>query len=106
MEHQVLFVIASQDIYKSLNSDCYIVFGEAKVCTDHHYSYNLCQEWILKLFEVKVNRVRSGFECEMRIQLESKLSQRTVMIQFGCEFGVALETYCRAKEISSCSPEV
>ena len=28
---QVLFVIASPDVYKSPNSDCYIVFGEAKV---------------------------------------------------------------------------
>ncbi|KIJ34656.1 hypothetical protein M422DRAFT_51893 [Sphaerobolus stellatus SS14] len=27
----VLFVIASPDVYKSPNSDCYIVFGEAKV---------------------------------------------------------------------------
>lgn len=27
---QVLFVIASPDVYKSPNSDCYIVFGEAK----------------------------------------------------------------------------
>jgi nascent polypeptide-associated complex subunit alpha len=30
---QVLFVLASPDVYKSSNSDCYIVFGEAKVCT-------------------------------------------------------------------------
>jgi hypothetical protein len=28
---QVLFVLASPDVYKSSNSDCYIVFGEAKV---------------------------------------------------------------------------
>ena len=28
---QVLFVIATPDVYKSQNSDCYIVFGEAKV---------------------------------------------------------------------------
>jgi NACalpha-BTF3-like transcription factor len=28
---QVLFVIASPEVYKSPNSDCYIVFGEAKV---------------------------------------------------------------------------
>lgn len=28
---QVLFVIATPDVYKSPNSDCYIVFGEAKV---------------------------------------------------------------------------
>ena len=28
---QVLFVLASPDVYKSPNSDCYIVFGEAKV---------------------------------------------------------------------------
>ncbi|PPR03938.1 hypothetical protein CVT26_001143 [Gymnopilus dilepis] len=27
----VLFVIASPDVYKSSNSDCYIVFGEAKI---------------------------------------------------------------------------
>jgi len=27
----VLFVIASPDVYKSPNSDCYIVFGEAKI---------------------------------------------------------------------------
>lgn len=27
----MLFVIASPDVYKSPNSDCYIVFGEAKV---------------------------------------------------------------------------
>jgi len=27
----ILFVIASPDVYKSPNSDCYIVFGEAKV---------------------------------------------------------------------------
>ena len=33
-----------------------------------------CQEWILKLFEVKIGRVRSGFECGMRIRLELKLS--------------------------------
>ena len=31
---QVLFVIASPDVYKSPNSDCYIVFGEAKVRDD------------------------------------------------------------------------
>jgi nascent polypeptide-associated complex subunit alpha len=30
---QVLFVLASPDVYKSSNSDCYIVFGEAKVCS-------------------------------------------------------------------------
>ena len=29
----VLFVIAKPDVYKSPNSDTYIVFGEAKVCT-------------------------------------------------------------------------
>lgn len=28
---KVLFVIASPDVYKSPNSDCYLVFGEAKV---------------------------------------------------------------------------
>ena len=28
---QILFVIASPDVYKSQNSDCYIVFGEAKI---------------------------------------------------------------------------
>jgi nascent polypeptide-associated complex subunit alpha len=28
---QFLFVIASPDVYKSQNSDTYIVFGEAKV---------------------------------------------------------------------------
>lgn len=28
---QILFVIATPDVYKSQNSDCYIVFGEAKV---------------------------------------------------------------------------
>lgn len=28
---QVLFVLASPEVYKSPNSDCYIVFGEAKV---------------------------------------------------------------------------
>ncbi|KIY68613.1 nascent polypeptide-associated complex, alpha subunit [Cylindrobasidium torrendii FP15055 ss-10] len=27
----VLFVIATPEVYKSLNSDCYIVFGEAKI---------------------------------------------------------------------------
>lgn len=27
----VLFVIAAPDVYKSQNSDCYIVFGEAKI---------------------------------------------------------------------------
>ncbi|KAK0459601.1 NAC domain-containing protein [Desarmillaria tabescens] len=27
----VLFVLASPDVYKSPNSDCYIVFGEAKI---------------------------------------------------------------------------
>ncbi|KAL5529207.1 hypothetical protein ACEPAG_5181 [Sanghuangporus baumii] len=27
----ILFVIASPDVYKSPNSDCYIVFGEAKI---------------------------------------------------------------------------
>ena len=32
---QVLFVIASPDVYKSPNSDCYIVFGEAKVRPPH-----------------------------------------------------------------------
>lgn len=29
---QILFVIATPDVYKSQNSDTYIVFGEAKVC--------------------------------------------------------------------------
>ncbi|EED79536.1 predicted protein [Postia placenta Mad-698-R] len=29
--HGVLFVIAAPDVYKSPNSDCYIVFGEAKI---------------------------------------------------------------------------
>ena len=29
----VLFVLSSPDVYKSSNSDCYIVFGEAKVLT-------------------------------------------------------------------------
>ena len=28
---QVLFVITAPDVYKSPNSDCYIVFGEVKV---------------------------------------------------------------------------
>ena len=28
---QVLFVLAHPDVYKSPNSDCYIVFGEAKI---------------------------------------------------------------------------
>ncbi|KAH8117373.1 hypothetical protein DFH11DRAFT_1006701 [Phellopilus nigrolimitatus] len=28
---QILFVIASPDVYKSPNSDCYLVFGEAKI---------------------------------------------------------------------------
>lgn len=28
---QILFVLAAPDVYKSPNSDCYIVFGEAKV---------------------------------------------------------------------------
>jgi len=28
---QILFVLAAPDVYKSSNSDCYIVFGEAKV---------------------------------------------------------------------------
>ena len=30
-----------------------------------------CQEWILKLFEVEIDWVQSGFECGMRIPLES-----------------------------------
>jgi nascent polypeptide-associated complex subunit alpha len=30
---QILFVIATPDVYKSQNSDTYIVFGEAKVCS-------------------------------------------------------------------------
>ena len=41
MEHQVLFVIASPDVYKSPNSDCYIVFGEAKVCMYHHCGHGV-----------------------------------------------------------------
>ena len=32
MYKQVLFVLSNPDVYKSPNSDCYIVFGEAKVC--------------------------------------------------------------------------
>ena len=37
---QVLFVIATPDVYKSPNSDCYIVFGEAKVSGPlNHPSY-------------------------------------------------------------------
>jgi len=31
IREQVLFVIATPDVYKSPNSDCYIVFGEAKI---------------------------------------------------------------------------
>lgn len=31
LNNQVLFVIATPEVYKSTNSDCYIVFGEAKV---------------------------------------------------------------------------
>ena len=49
---------------------------------------------------------RIEIECGMRIQLQSKLSQRMAMIQFGGKFGVALETYCQVKEITSCSLEV
>ena len=52
-----------------------------------------CQEWILKPFEVEINRVRSGFEDGLKIRLESKWSRRMAMIQFGCEFRVALGTY-------------
>ena len=33
----MLFVIATPDVYKSQNSDCYIVFGEAKVCSFYGY---------------------------------------------------------------------
>ena len=58
------------------------------------------------LFKVEIDRVRSGFECELRIQLESKQSQRMAMIRFGNKFEVALETYRRVKEISSHSFEV
>ena len=32
---QGLFVISNPDVYKSVNSDCYIVFGEAKVCSNY-----------------------------------------------------------------------
>jgi nascent polypeptide-associated complex subunit alpha len=28
---QILFVVTNPDVYKSANSDCYIVFGEAKI---------------------------------------------------------------------------
>ena len=47
-----------------------------------HWSHteHTCQEWVLKLFEVKIDRVRSGFECGRRIQLESKRSRRTATI--------------------------
>ena len=31
------------------------------------YTEGLCQECVLKLFEVEIDRVRCGFECEMRI---------------------------------------
>ena len=72
----------------------------------HIYKATFCQEWVLKLFKVEINRVRCGFECEMRIRLELKRSQRTATIQFGSEFGVALEAYRQVKEISSCSLEV
>ena len=27
----------------------------------------VCQEWVLMLFEVEIDRVRSGFDCELRI---------------------------------------
>lgn len=40
---QVLFVLASPDVYKSSNSDCYIVFGEAKVCTFLVHSYDMSE---------------------------------------------------------------
>jgi nascent polypeptide-associated complex subunit alpha len=37
----VLFVISSPDVYKSQNSDCYIVFGEAKVSkSDKHVVFD------------------------------------------------------------------
>ena len=57
-------------------------------------------------FKVEIDQVRSGFECGMKIRLESKLSSRMATIRFGGEFGVALETYCQVKEITSCSLEV
>ena len=44
-------------------------------------------------FEVEIDRVRSGFECELRVRLESKQSRRMATIRFGNEFEVALETY-------------
>ena len=65
-----------------------------------------CQEWILKPFEVEIDRVRSGFEDRMKIRLELKWSQRMATIRFGCEFGVALGTYRRAEDIECCSLEV
>ena len=81
--------------------------------TEHHFCWCghtddgwQCQEWILKLFEVEIDQVRSGFEYGMRIQLELKLSQRTVTIRFSGKSGVALETYCQVREITSCSLEV
>lgn len=38
----VLFVISSPDVYKSQNSDCYIVFGEAKVSkSDEHVVFDV-----------------------------------------------------------------
>lgn len=39
---QVLFVIAQPDVYKSSNSDCYIVFGEAKVCAISLWPLKAC----------------------------------------------------------------
>ena len=64
-----------------------------------------CQEWILKPFKVEIDRVRSGFEDGMEIQLELKWSRRVATIRFGCEFGVALGTYHRAEDIECCSLE-
>ena len=41
-----------------------------------------CQEWDLMLFEVEIDRVRSGFECEFedstRIETESKNSDDSI----------------------------
>ena len=93
----------SHDVMSHNTLDCAASSHAVHVtsCTQHH-----CQEWILKLFEVEIDRVRSGFECGIRIRLESKRSWRMATIRFGDEFKVALRTYRRVKEITSCSLEV
>lgn len=41
---QLLFVLASPEVYKSPNSDCYIVFGEAKI-EDSNSQAGLAQQF-------------------------------------------------------------